>query len=312
MTVIIINSDRQLERCRRWDTRFPATTRMAGVVLILLSGMFSGCDNPVEGDNVFSCVEDSVTTCWTVENSPYVIMDTLIVEAGKMLLIEQGVTIAFDSRAALIIGGTLRAQGSEDSNIVFTSLSGIGDYGHNMYWNGIGFEPTSTNSVLVHCLIEYCFEQHVRVTGSSPIISKCILRYNLPHADTGGNSIFCEEYSRPIIKYNILTSFSNFNATAIICRSSSNPRIEHNDIYCSFNAYDRAVYGGGFLDGNYLVARVWDSTEYVLIPDLSLGTPIDTRGDGICTTTSTNSLGLFKDVDGVINPRSTPNRAVPE
>jgi len=65
------------------------------------------------------------------------------------------------------------------------------------------------------------------------------------------------------------------------------------DFFC-FN--DIAIYNGGFVDNCYLGV-----TE--AIADTTLGIPIDTVGDGICTTTSTFWKMRFKDVDGVVNPR---------
>ena len=40
--------------------------------------------------------------------------------------------------------------------------------------------------------------------------------------------------------------------------------------------------------------------------DMTLGCPSDTAGDGICTTNSTNWLPRFGLIDGVVNPRGTP------
>jgi hypothetical protein len=61
--------------------------------------------------------------------------------------------------------------------------------------------------------------------------------------------------------------------------------------------YDVVVYRGGFLDYCYL------GVPFSNFPDTTLGVPIDTIGDGICNTTSTNYLKRFMLVDGVVNPR---------
>lgn len=61
---------------------------------------------------------------------------------------------------------------------------------------------------------------------------------------------------------------------------------------------DKVIIGGGFLDNCYLGVPFGE-------PDTSLGLPIDTIGDGICTTISqTEYLPRFYLVDGVYNPRS--------
>jgi len=61
--------------------------------------------------------------------------------------------------------------------------------------------------------------------------------------------------------------------------------------------YDVVVYWGGFLDNCYL------GVPFSNTADTTLGIPVDTIGDGICNTTSTNYLKRFMEVDGVVNPR---------
>jgi hypothetical protein len=62
--------------------------------------------------------------------------------------------------------------------------------------------------------------------------------------------------------------------------------------------YDIIILYGGFLDNCYL-GFGWTNA------DTTLGNPVDTIGDGICTTTSMNEWGepKFFMVDGVVNPR---------
>lgn len=70
--------------------------------------------------------------------------------------------------------------------------------------------------------------------------------------------------------------------------------------FFGFNSdYDRVILLGGFLDNCYIGI---DETQ----ADTTLGYPIDTIGDGICTTTSTNWEQKYYLIDGVVNPRSTP------
>ena len=59
---------------------------------------------------------------------------------------------------------------------------------------------------------------------------------------------------------------------------------------------DVIIYRGGFLDNCYLGVNIYSA-------DTTLGIPIDTVGDGICSTTSTFWKQRFREVDGVINPR---------
>lgn len=243
--------------------------------------------------------EDKVTI-WTAKNSPYIFTDTVVVDSGTTLKVEPGVIAKFEGEAELIIKGVLNAQGTIEDSIKFTS-TGMFDQQHWKLWGGIRFEDCSNNSILKYCTVEYGGDGFISIINSSPTISHCKLRYIVPHAELGGALIYCKDNSYPLIEYSIISEFYNCHASGIFC-VSSNPKIVNNDIICCDN-YCKAVIGGGFLDGNYIACEIKE--QYV--PDTSLGEPIDQIGDGTCNTSSTDSLQLFIDVDGVKDPRSNPN-----
>ena len=60
-------------------------------------------------------------TIWTLENSPYIVIDTVQVLKGIKLTIKSGVEIKFNEDTGLKIGGELNAVGTNADNIIFTS-----------------------------------------------------------------------------------------------------------------------------------------------------------------------------------------------
>lgn len=262
-------------------------------------------------DNTTSSIEDTDTTVttWTKENSPYV-MDTYIVEKGKKLIIEPGVTVKFKTGCKLIVKGELSAVGTETDSILFiayqdTSIS-------NVIWGGIKFDSCASNTRL-----EYCYfkdytdmadnkECAILCKNSSPTFSHCVFLPVFTMCETGGSIIRCMNNSSPYFSNSIFIMYG-YKTACVACAptyddfhneyinpDSSNPLLFQNDFYINDDGY--AVVGGGFLDGNYIH----------IMPnkiDTSLGTPVDEVGDGIFTTTSESCIN----VDGITNPRATPN-----
>ncbi|MFC1483721.1 hypothetical protein ACFL6Q_01570 [Candidatus Neomarinimicrobiota bacterium] len=278
------------------------------MLLLLTGGLFDGCDNPVEGNRVFTCVEDSVTTCWTAENSPYIITDTTIVDSGEVLMIEPGVVVRFAPLVPLIVKGTLGAEGTAEDSIKFLPI-GKSVAGNWLYWGGITLENCSDNSIITSSQIRYCWEPALHIRNCSPTISHSTLASVFTDCEGGGVIIFCEGHSFPRIEHNTLLALA-YGTKGVFSWLGANPRIKRNDFYCG--EHGAAVVSGGFLDENYLAERRWNGEKFTWLPDLSLGEPKDTKGDGVFTTTSTDSLRLFWEVDGVVNPRSKPNNELPD
>ncbi|MFQ6128132.1 MAG: PKD domain-containing protein [Thermoplasmata archaeon] len=71
-------------------------------------------------------------THWTIEGSPYVIIEDAFLTSDKTLVIDPGVSVTFNEGASLFIGGRLLADASEGENILFTSNATVkhaGDWG---------------------------------------------------------------------------------------------------------------------------------------------------------------------------------------
>lgn len=265
-------------------------------IILLILIFFTACSNSESPDNYYEYD-------WKLAKSPYLITDTVSIDSGEVFRVQPGVVIRFASNAVFIVNGTLIAKGTNSDSIRFTS----GTQNKEKFWKGIIFENCSNNSILEYCIVEYGMDKFIKIINSSPTISSCCIRYLIPHAETGGCLIYCSGNSFPKIQNNIIAEFYNYMISGIMCIAPSNPLLCNNDIYCNNYNYGIAINGGGFLDGNYLAAEVIENNHRNIVVDNSLGEPVDIFGDGIFSTNSTNSIKLFSKVDGVKNPRHTPN-----
>ena len=91
-------------------------------------------------------------TIWTLNKSPYIISNNVLVEQDVKLTIEPGVLIKFDKNKTLRVDGELYAIGTRLYKITFTSNKANPEPGD---WNGINFFPTSKKSSLKYCNINY-------------------------------------------------------------------------------------------------------------------------------------------------------------
>jgi hypothetical protein len=70
-------------------------------------------------------------TMWTQDGSPFVLIGPVVVVADVTLTIEPGVQVRGTAGSSLVVNGALRAVGTQEQRIIFTSDSGQQD------WSGI-------------------------------------------------------------------------------------------------------------------------------------------------------------------------------
>jgi subtilisin family serine protease len=125
----------------------------------------------------------------------YRVTDNVIVEPGVVLTIEPGTVVKFDSGKALVVRGTLIADGSADQPIQFTSASnlpGPGDWGDRYAFSPVGgivftseSEPAKfylngsyqSGSIVRYAVIEYS-QGGIQLGSAAPFIDHNLLQNN--------------------------------------------------------------------------------------------------------------------------------------
>ncbi len=103
---------------------------------------------------------------WSVQNSPYLITDDIIIPKGLTLTIEPGVIITFNGPFRIIVAGGFVALGKPVEPIIITSKfdpiygfekNNNNNYNLGYYWYGIDFIDSSDDflSVLAYCTVRY-------------------------------------------------------------------------------------------------------------------------------------------------------------
>jgi parallel beta-helix repeat protein len=96
-------------------------------------------------------ISGSITsdTTW----SGTVIADSVNIPVGRILTIQPGTKVKFNTGKMLVVAGKIIANGKSDSTISFTSNSASPAAGN---WNGIELQNTSSaSSIINYCVIEY-------------------------------------------------------------------------------------------------------------------------------------------------------------
>jgi len=308
------------------------------VLIVAVYGWQSSNEGNLYHMDDLCSLSDSI--CFNDTTSQYEVRCDIVIMESDTLKINAGEIVKFCELHlpqntifyGIKIYGNLNALGEEDNQIILGDPESVGEN-----WNGIKFYNTSSNgeSLLKYCKITSA-QDIIAITAiycenSSPLIDHCLIRRMYSGMDSaGGSGVYCAGQSYPIISY---CSFEDLHSCiAVWCGnpwieslgvgnwwdeggwgwqdtlSYPNPQLISCNIMPSVEGfwdwfwncvYDKVILHGGFLNNCYLGINELDA-------DMTLGFPSDTVGDGICTTNSTNWDPRYWLIDGVVNPRSTP------
>ena len=145
---------------------------------------------------------------WTLAGAPYIVIADALVDGQSSLTIESGVEVRFATGTTLYVDGALRAEGTEDNEVVFTSDKASPAAGD---WQGIQIRDSSDDSrtLLSHVRVQYA-QGGINISSASPTVS-----YSTIVSNTTG--IGCSWWgSGPLITNNLIA----YNSTGIDCRPS--------------------------------------------------------------------------------------------
>lgn len=217
-------------------------------MVLLSTGLFFGAImSYVHATDVGGLIDTNTT--WNLAGSPYIVRSNIGVTEGVKLTIDQGVVIKFTPNTGLVIGGELRAIGTEDNMIFFTSLNDNPSPGD---WDGIHFTPTCIDAefdhkdnyingtIIRYSIIEFAggrsdYTGAIYCDYSSPFIDGSVLRNN--GTSTLGGAFHCVR-SSPVVKLcDIENNLSDFGSAFYL--SFASPLIEYNNI---INNGNKSIY----------------------------------------------------------------------
>jgi parallel beta-helix repeat protein len=233
-----------------------------------------GSEN-AQGTDVSGFIDTDTT--WDIGGSPYIVVDDLYIMFNTILTIEPGVQVKFDGDFHIAVYGTVFANGTEPSRIVFTSNFASPHMGD---WNRIQVQDSG------HIEMRYCDVAY------------------------GGISLYLHQSDGNIFEN------SNFyeNVLAIFLNGSSNNRFignsfpdnMYNAIHLDVSADDNLIANNTFTDCGWCV-KMWDSNNNNTI----INNTFSESGVGIFSQTSNHTIanntifdnqkGLMLDVNSYRN-----------
>jgi hypothetical protein len=186
---------------------------------------------------------------WTCEGSPYLVTGDVQVAS---LTILPGVVVQFQGNFLFEVTGWLRASGTEDARIWFTTTNLVGR------WRGIHFSQVGPGSWLVYCNIQRATQGGIWIEQCVPEIQNCNIQGNTNHMGGGilVSNTLPGQGELVISGCNISGNTSLDVGAGILALMGQNRlklvncHIEHN-VANPGRAANNTVYGGGvYVDGD--------------------------------------------------------------
>jgi len=167
---------------------------------------------------------------WKHHGVPYVVERNLSVPDGEVLTLEQGCQLKFGEGQSVTVKGKLKAQGTTDQPIVFTSIKddsaggdSNGDGGLSKPspgdWGRLYFDNADIGTLLEYCVIRYAGKGSW-VDGNIEIASSDILLKNCTIEFSATNGVYIDN-SSPVLRGNKITD----NRQIGVSIRSGNPNI---------------------------------------------------------------------------------------
>ncbi|MBN1756007.1 right-handed parallel beta-helix repeat-containing protein [bacterium] len=202
-------------------------------------GAYGGGMTPENFPDNFIRGEIHITTTFTPESSPYIVVDDLVIMEGCTLFLEAGTEMLFHYRAGIEVQGVLLAIGTETDSIKFSDYTGGGSF------SGLLMLNSTSPSNLHYCRISGAKsgEAGIECQNTSPIIEHCTISNN-----KGG--ISCYNSSASINHSHICKNESSDNGGGIRL-INSDPTIENNHITDNLLTYYNSKGGGIYCDNSH-------------------------------------------------------------
>ncbi len=206
-------------------------------------------------------------TTWTLENSPYIITDTVQIPANVKLIVEPGVVVRFAGGTALVVDGVLIARGNITQRITFTSNSSTPNPGD---WKGINFRFSSIDSVLNWTIVEYAGSAGaaVYIEGSRVSLVNCVIRSNIYAVQARSGPLLVQNCNITNNMYGIYCESQTYIYASTFSNNEEGVRIGGTYV---------EVYGSTF-SNNGKAIRQWVYGSYLYVTRSEISNNID----GVC------------------------------